>query len=173
MRTKDAPRLAGLGSAGFSLVEFLIYFAILASVAVLLVNLLITTTRDRGAVQARSEVQQNVRYSIIRMTQAIHAATSINGTPGATLSLAMSDASKNPTVFDVSSNILRITEGTSSAQSLTSDAVKVNSLSFTKISNAAPAKDTVQINITIAYKDNGNTQLQFSKNEITTASLKQ
>lgn len=157
----------------FSLVEFIIYFAIFGFISVVLVSMLITTARDRGSVEARSEVQQNLRYALVQMTQAIHRATGINGTPGASLSLVMSDSSKNPTVFDLSSSTLRITEGGGSAQAMTSTNVLVTSLSFTKISNASPAKDTIQISITIKYNDNGNTQLQNQQSETTTAALKQ
>lgn len=158
---------------GLSLVEFLIYFTILAGISVVLVNLLFTSVRGQGAVESRSEVQQNIRYSFTRITQAIYAATGVNGVPGATLSLAMADGAKNPTVFDVSGNILRITEGVSAAQTLTSNKVEITNLTFTKIANPAPAKNSIQINLTIRYKDNGNPQYKFSKNDIVTATLKQ
>lgn len=160
-------------AAAFSLVEFIIYFAILGAVGILLVNLLYATTQSKAGVDARTEVQQNIRYNITRMTQAIHNATGINGTPGADLSLVMSTGAVNPTVFNLSGGYLRITEGVSSAQNLTSDKVNVTGLTFTRVANPSPAVPTVQINITIAYRDNGNPQLVFSQNFITTVSLKQ
>lgn len=157
----------------FSLVELIIYMAVFAFVSVSLVGLIVAVTKDRGHVEARSEVQQNIRYSVTRMTQAIHSATGINGTPGATLSLILAAAAKNPTVFDLSAGVLRITEGVGSAQAITSDKVTVTGLTFTQISNAAPAKTTIQINLTIKYNDGGNTQLLYSQNQLTTVSLKQ
>lgn len=157
----------------FSLVELLIYFAIFGLVSVLLVNLFVTTAKDRGHIESRTEVQQNMRYSMTRIAQAIHSATGINGIPGASLSLILADASKNPTVFDLLSGVLRITEGAGSALAITSGKVTVSALTFTKISNPAPAKPAVQINITIVYNDNGNTQLAYSQNQITTVTLKQ
>lgn len=166
---------------GFSLVELIIYLAIFSGVIVVLMTLLFTTTRGSGDVQTRTEVQQNMRYALSLITQTIHSATAINGTPGATLCLTMADNAKNPTQFDLSGGVLRITEGSGGGacppsgtiNAITSDKVTVSNLTFTKISNPAPAKDTIQVNLTIDYKDQGNPQLKFSQNQVTTVSLKQ
>lgn len=166
---------------GFSLVEFMIYFMIFSAVAILLVNLFVSTARGRGQVQSRAEVQQNLRAAVLSMTQAIHRATGVSGTPGATLCLTMTDTSKNPTQFDLSSTVARIAEGSGGGacppsgtpQALTGDKVEVTGLTFTQIANPAPAKPTIKIDITIKYKDNGNPQLVYSQNLITSVALKQ
>jgi len=168
-------------TTGFSLVEFIIYLAIFSGVVVVLITLLFSTIRGRGDVQTKTEVQQNMRYALSLITQTIHSATAIDGTPGASLCLTMSDNAKNPTEFDVSNGTLRITEGSGggscppsgTATPITSEKVTVTNLTFTKISNPAPAKDTIQVNLTIEYKDQGNPQLKFSQNQVTTVSLKQ
>lgn len=154
---------------GFSLIEFVIYFGILAAVSILVVNLMINAARDKGHIEARTEVQQNLRYGMLRITQAIHQASSVNGTPGATLSLVIGGVNN---VFDLSSGVLRIKVGAAAEEPITSDKVTVTGLTFTKISNASPAKDTIQTSMTISYKDNGNTQLEYSQSQQSTAGLK-
>lgn len=157
---------------GFSLVEFIIYFGIFSFVVVTLITLFMSTVKNSGHVEARAEVQQNLRYVITQITQSVHKATSITVSPSSTLSLGMSDEAKNPTVFDLSDYNLRLKEGSGDATALNSDKVKVTALSFTKISNAYPAKDSVQASITIAYKDNGNLNYQYSQSQTTSAGLR-
>lgn len=163
---------------GLSLVEFLIYFSIFTAIAIVLVNVFLMTTRGRGQVVARSEVQQNLRSGLLRITQAIHNATGVNGSyPSSTLSLIMPTSATNPTVFDVSSGILRITEGTGTAQTLMSSKTEITSITFTKISNAvtipptAAAKVSIQTDISMKYKDNGNPQLKYSQREVRTSAI--
>ncbi|MBI5466118.1 MAG: prepilin-type N-terminal cleavage/methylation domain-containing protein [Candidatus Kerfeldbacteria bacterium] len=171
--TRDDWRLA---IRGFSLLELIIYIAILAVLLMVIVGLASTSSQSSSAEEARAEVQQNLRFSLDTISSAVRRAASINtptaGGSGSALSLAMSDGSKNPTVFDLSSQVLRITEGAGIAQALTNNRVKVTSIGFQHLANASPAKPTIQITLTIAYNDLGRSVYQYSKTEQTTVSLR-
>ena len=162
-------------SKGISLIELLIYLAIFAGIMFVLIQIFIAFTGTRGQTESRVEVQQSQRFAVETMVQAIHRAIGVNDPVGASLSLAMANSTLNPTVFDVSAGILRITEGAGSPANLTSDLTNVSSLTFTKITNATTtgvATTSVKIDFTLEYKNNSKPQLKYSKNVVTTAIIK-
>jgi len=167
-----------IGAKGVSLIELLIYLAIFAGIMFVLIQIFIAFTGSRGQVEARVEVQQSQRFAVETMTQAIHRATGTNNATGAssTLSLIMASSTLNPTVFDTSVGVLRMQEGSATPVNLTSDLTTVTALTFTRITNATTtgqATDTIKIDITVEYKNNNKPQLKYSKNTVTTATIKQ
>lgn len=160
---------------GISLIELLIYLAIFAGIMFVLVQVFIAFTHDRGQIEARVEVQQSQRFAVETMVQAIHRATGVNDPVGASLSLAMASSTLNPTVFDVSAGVLRMSEGAGEPANLTSDLTTVNSLTFTKITNATTtgvATTSIKINFTLDYKNNQKPQFKYGKDVVTTAIIK-
>jgi len=158
---------------GFTLIELLIYLAIFAVISVVTVDLFVTVAKGYSQSEAAGEVQQNLRYSMERISGTIRAATGVNSASGSTLDLAMPNPAQNPTIFDLSSGVLRIKEGSGIAKAITSDKVIVDSLTFTAINNPSPAKATVQVNISMSYNNQGNPDYTFSASNRTTVSLRQ
>ena len=108
---------------GFTLVELLLYIGI-AAVILLVSSLFLTTFLEaRVKNQTISEVEQQGLLAIKAMTQSIRNAESITsptlGGSGSTLTLEFTDSGLDPTVFSLSSGVLYITEGASSAVALT------------------------------------------------------
>lgn len=166
-------------SKGVTLIELLIYLAIFSGMVFALFQVFIAFTHDRGSIEARVEVQQNIRFATETMVQAVHRAIGTNNsttTSSTTLSLVMQDASKNPTIFDVLGNILRIKEGAGSAVNITSDLTNVTNFTVTRITNttttAGTTSDTIKMDLTIEYKNNQKPNLKFSQNIITSAAIK-
>jgi prepilin-type N-terminal cleavage/methylation domain-containing protein len=165
--------LSRRSAKGFTLVELLIYISIFAVFSVVTVDAFTTIAKGNAASGTALEVQQNLRYSMERITQVIHSATAVNSTSASTLSLAMADVALNPTIFSLNSGVLNIQEGADPIQALTTNKVVVDALNFFEISNGSPAKSTVETNLTISYNNQGNTDYQFSASSRTTASLRQ
>jgi hypothetical protein len=106
------------------------------------VSFITDTMLARAKAEARILVQGNARFALERMSQDIREAKGINAgasvfgsNPGA-LSLQMPDASKDPTVFDLSGGLLRVKVGAGSATALTSSKVSVSNLVFTDLSTS-------------------------------------
>lgn len=125
---------------GFTLIELLLYVSITSFVltaVVLFVSMMLETqTKNRTVMEVN---QQGVQVMQI-ISRAIQTAVDVNtpflGTSGTQLSLGMSDSSKNPTIFEVSSGTLWISEG-SNSYALTNSKVSVVNLSFSNRSKTS------------------------------------
>jgi len=160
---------------GFTLIEFLIYIAIVSSILVLMSGFLWNIVFGDIKENAYQEVQQNGRFALTKISQEIKKATGINNPPAGSsansLSLVMADPPLNPTVFDVADGKLRITQGTAGPYELTSDAVIVSNLQFTNLSYLN-TPGTIRIEISIEYLNpSGRMEYQASINLKSTVSL--
>lgn len=146
---------------GFTLIETLIYGLLVSGM--ILVSILFSLSVSEGNQRARAfqEVQQNARMAMERIVQEIRAANNLDAagstfatSPGV-LSLTHDDASKSPTVFSASNNVLRIRQGTGAIIPLTSDLVNVTSLIFTNLSVSNRTKN-IGISMTVEHVNPGN-----------------
>ena len=163
---------------GFTLIEILIYTTIIAVFLVTAINFSLGIIASKAKAKSVREVEQNSRFAIERMSQEIRRAVDINLSdsvfnqhPGV-LSLAMPEDSDNPTVFDLSSDgALRITQGTSTPQILTSDQVEVSNLVFTNLSPNDWSKN-IKINLTVQYKNSQREEFNSSSTVETAIGLR-
>jgi type II secretory pathway pseudopilin PulG len=163
---------------GFTLVEFIIYIAILAPILVLITGFLLLIVLGNIKETAYREVQQNARFALTKITQEIKKANSINSpSPGPpptnsanSLSLTMADGSL--TIFDFFDGKLRITKGSSPiSYDLTSDQVIVSNLKFTNLSYP-DTPGTIRVEMTIDHLNPGNRrEYQASINLTSSVSL--
>jgi Tfp pilus assembly protein PilW len=164
-------------SHGFSLLELLVYMAILAGFLIVIVNLFFIISTSSAKEEARAEVRQNLRFAIeqikadIRFSGAaivINAPTS--GGAGNTLNFTIGGTT---TDFSVASGVLQRTRG-AVTQNITTDkvAVSVANSIFTRIDNVG-AKPTIQIVLTMSYNDNGRPDYKFFESVQTTVSVRQ
>lgn len=162
---------------GFSLLELLIYMAILAGFLVVLVNLFFIISASSGREEARAEVQQNLRFASQQITADIRSATAITepiaGSGGNTLNITIGGAA---TVYSISaSGILQKTRG-AVTENITTDKVSVASPAlapFVFTRDSLGLRPTVQIILEMSYNDNGRADFKFSDKVQTTVSLKQ
>lgn len=141
---------------GFSLIEIIIYVALVSIIAVSFVVFIIDVTTSSQKARVRQEVQQNARFAFQRITREIRAADDVNagssafGTSPGVLSLAADNPTDDPTVFSVNGGVLQITQGANPAQDLTSDRFVVTNLVFTDLSVNNRTKN-IMIELTLEH----------------------
>jgi len=115
----------------FTLMELLIYSGILVVSAGLISSIVFTISRANLKAQVSETLNhQSTRFEEI-FRQKIEIAKGINTISDSELSLEMSDANKNPTVFSFSDNTVYIQEGSGGQYALNdSDQIKVTSSTF-------------------------------------------
>ena len=160
---------------GFTLVELILYLAIASLIVVFASVFIHNLLESKVKNQAILEVEEQGVQTLNLITQTIRNAEDINspakGDSSSELSLAVSDASKSPTVFDVSQETLRIKEGDSSATALTSNRVWVDEIHFRNLSRDG-TPGIVRIELTLSYASEGQTQAyQYSKTFYASAAL--
>lgn len=132
---------------GFSLIELILYVALLAIVVTTMVVFGVNVVLIRSKVRVEQEVIANARLASERINFEIRNASGVNSVGAQSISLANSDATKNPTVISFSAG--RITIGWGSGGNcpttlpcfLTSNKVTVQSLIFADMSSGAAPKD--------------------------------
>jgi len=133
---------------GFTIIEFLIYIAILA-IAIAGMGLILSNIFRVGVrTDVIQEVSHNGRFAMQRIGQAVRESSDIvePATEGNVLELSFEDEDKDPTVFDVSEGKLRIKEGSGNYIELTTSSVIVDRLVFKKVSD-----DSVKVEMNISF----------------------
>ncbi|MEK7630790.1 MAG: prepilin-type N-terminal cleavage/methylation domain-containing protein [Patescibacteria group bacterium] len=148
----------------FTLIEIIIYLAIIGMIAVTLVLFSISVSTSRGKAEVVSEVQSNARFALDIMRQKIRRASGINiaastfNSPQGVLSVVMPNASEN-TVFNLDNGRLRMTVGINPAEFLTSDEIEVTDLRFVNLTDGA--RENIRIFMTFRYKNAGSVEYQY------------
>jgi len=161
---------------GFTLIEFIIYIAIIGGMLTLITGFLWNIVFGNIKEAAFQEVQQNARFALTKITQEIKKAKGINSplhgeSPTNSLSLIMADSNLDPTIFEVIDGKLRIRQGSAQPNELISDQVIVSSLQFTNLSYE-DTPGTIRIELTIDHLDpEGQSYYQASINLNSTVSL--
>lgn len=128
---------------GFTLIEVLIYTAL---VGIILTSVVLSTQvalQIRGKTRAELLLQENVRFAMTRITSIIRTADGIIapediGIPTNILTLDVTETAQDPTTFTLTDGVITITEGTLAPIALTDNAVKITELSFLRL-NGTPA----------------------------------
>src|SRR3990170_5603682 len=101
---------------GFSIVELIMYLAIIGSLVGVVVGMFVSFNRLRVKSESQNELSQNARSAVERLRQEIVKAVSVNspsaGSSDDALNLVMSSSW---TCFQVSGGILQMSEGGSGA----------------------------------------------------------
>ncbi len=162
------------GNKGFSLLELLIYVAILAVLVVIVANTFISLSRGSGQSQARSEVDSALKFAAELIKQDIKNASAIttpaSGGSSSSLTLTRGGAT---IVYDVASGVLRRTVNAGAPQNITGSNITVSSPTFTRVENTntvfSATDISIQIKMTFAYNStspswNYTTSLQSTVN---------
>ncbi len=138
---------------GFTIIEFLVYITILATVVNAMGGVALNVFRVGARTDAIQEVAHNGRFAVQRIGQAVKLASSVilPETGGNSLTLEFEDEDKNPTIFDVSGGVLRIKEGNKGYVDLTTPKVDVGGIEFRKISSSG--LDSVKIEMNISFNN--------------------
>ena len=123
---------------GFTLIELLLYITLASAILFVTSMFAISLLEARVKNQTIATVDQEGNQAMAIITQTLRNATAINsptiGTDSAVLSLNTGVAGKDPTVFDLSSGVIRMTEGANPPVALTSNLVIISNLNFRNLS---------------------------------------
>ncbi len=164
---------------GFTLIETIIYIALIGMVILNFVFFTISIINSRNKSYVQQEVQANARVALDLMAQKIRGATWLNTTtsvfstdPGV-LSLEMIDGLVSPTVFSLNQDdgVLEITEAGSDPVTLTSNEIKITNLIFTNLTGTS-SRSHVRIELTAEYIYDEDVVFRYSQNLQTAVSLR-
>lgn len=164
---------------GFTLLELLVYIAILAIISTFVTSAFFSINQGRARVEAATEVNSNLRFAIEKMSQEIKSASAVSvpATAGATsTSLQLTVGGATLTYCIPDSHIRRQNGGpcTASSDAITGDSVIANSLVFTRLenSNSTLGKTFVTIGVALGLQYNSNTpEWQYSATKQTTVPI--
>lgn len=144
---------------GFTLIEVIIYTAIIGLVLTSIISLTLSFTFVKNKSYAIQEVNNSLRLGLDLMSQKIKSAQDVNlvdsifnSDPG-TLSLAMADADKNPTIINLNQDdgVLQIKEGAFDPVYITGNKIKITNLTFSS-ATASSSKESIVIMLTASYQ---------------------
>ena len=145
---------------GMSLMELIIYLALVAIVLVVVIDLSTNIVYSQAKNSKNSETQQSLNYLMDRITSSIENASAISGTyPGNTLSLTVGGS---PIVYSLSSGVITISEQSQPAENLSSSSVTVSPSDgeqlFDKITNGSAT--TIKVNILLTLSQDSTVKQQ-------------
>jgi len=174
-RSPSFPLVPPRSNRGVTILELLIYIAILSGLMVIISDAFIMLSSGRGQAEARSEVNSALRFSGELIKQDIKNATAISspvlGTASSTLSLTVAGA---PVVYDVLSGAFRRTAN-GVVSTTTGATIVADTPAFTRLENYNPTlgatTTAVQIAITMRYNAS-TTDFLYSDTLRTTATFR-
>jgi putative endonuclease len=167
-------------SAGFTLIETLIYIAIIGIVISSFVGFSVSVSDARGKTYVVQEVQANTREALstvrsaLREATDVHTASSVFGTDPGYLSLAMASSTLDPTNIGLDSDngVLGIKRGTSATTSVTSSEVNITNLVFTNFTSST-TRENIRMELTVEYNNTSTSSIyNYVQTATTTTSLR-
>ncbi|MEK7508080.1 MAG: prepilin-type N-terminal cleavage/methylation domain-containing protein [Patescibacteria group bacterium] len=151
-------------SAGFTIIELLIFSAIFTILMISFISILVTVTAINSRQAGAAEVNQQSQFLLQQIQYYIERASMIELNPDVattTLKLRMAASAEDPTYIYLSGGTLYLKQtDAGAAQPLTSSKVIVSNVSFTKRQNA-PSHDSVSISFVVAFNTQ-NLKQRFS-----------
>jgi len=154
-----------MDNKGFTLIEVLIYIAIIGIVITSFVTFALSIGNSRSQTYVVQEVHANARTALDLISQKIRSADDVvsptEGNSESSLELS------NPNLtFSVSNGVLNI-----GSTAITSDEVNVSSVSFT---NLAPLgeRDNIRVQMTVECRGDGSKEYEYSQSLQTAISIR-
>lgn len=161
---------------GFTLVELLLYVGLSSLLLLTMTLFLSTLLESRVKNQTVAEVEQQGAQIMRAMTQLIRNAESITsptqGNSAAALTLDVLAAANDPTVFDLASGVLQITEGAGSPVALSNTRVTASGLTFQNLSRTGTPGAVRIVFILTHVNPTGRNEYQFQKTFTGSAALR-
>ena len=138
--------------AGFTLIELIVYSALVSILLVTTMRVTLMLFDSRSKTQTVGMMQKQLRFAMDRMSNTIRGATAIAygssefSTDTGQIGLTLSDTALSPTMLSVANGRLQVQEGSAAPQDLTGTGVVVDILRFTDLS-ASSTNGTVKITI--------------------------
>lgn len=169
---------------GFSIIELIIYVAVLSVIAAVFVSSLSQISFGWTRSKVESEVQQNLRFAMENISQSARSASAITfpaaGVSGTSTTMIVNgEAVQYFTATTATSTILQKKVGASAAENITSDIVKVSYLNFKIFENNATTTGnvvkatatTTQFSVKVEYNFD-SAQFSYSQSATSTERIK-
>lgn len=146
---------------GFILAELLVYISVLAVMSILVINFIVTVTKAFGRIKISQAIDDSARNALERMSNEIRFSSSLdvaNSTLGSSpgrIILNTNNRSSGATTtleFSIDNAMLRVREGASAYENLTSSSTEVTNLVFKRIVSTS-TQEAVKIEMTIKAKN--------------------
>lgn len=146
---------------GFTLIEMLIAVSIFTVIAIAFIGILSVVTQVQVQSSSTAAVNQESQFLLQKLQYYIQTASIIDmptSTSPSTLTFDVASSSLDPSYITLASGTVYLQQSSGGAlQALTSNRVKVTSLSFTRKSNP-PGHDAVSVSYTMIYNTSNVTQ---------------
>lgn len=150
-------------SQGFTLIEIILYIAIVSIVVTSLVPFAWNVIGGGIKATTEREIYDNARYISEQIKYQIRNATGINSVSSSQISLVTANSATNPTVIAVSGNNMTMKQGTGSTIYLNSQNATVSAVTFTNYTSADNKTENIQFVFTVnAYYPGGGPRQEFN-----------
>lgn len=159
---------------GFTLIETLLYTALVGIVLGTMVLAMTTLLTAHSKSQAALALEGNVRFALDQVVERIQNASDIvspsGSGPATTITLNMPNPQRNPTTITITNGSILITEGGAVAVALTGSHVEVTELTFERLAGTPPS---VHIHLTAQTRSaQGASRATISTRLETTATVR-
>ena len=161
---------------GFTLIELLIYISILSVITFIVADSFIMLNKGRASVEAKSELNSNLRFAAEKMERDIASASDLVeliNTSYSTSHITFLSGGDTISYLVFSNRIIRRVNG-SSFEYITSDKVNITNLSFVRVENInnffSKRIISVEINISGSYNST-SPDWQYSQSQTVSTSL--
>ncbi len=150
-------RQPAVADRGASLLEFLVYLAVISVVLVAATTFSYQFLAGRAKAAAFQETERNAQLAVarlaaeVRQAGALNAGDSVFGAHPGRLSLTLADPSKSPTVFYVDAGRLLVQQGTGPVLPLTSSKVQVSEFIVDDLSTANGRSRLVRVRLKVDF----------------------
>lgn len=161
---------------GYTLIELLLYVVTISSLVLAIGSFYLVVRETNNRAMVVSTVEQQGHFVMDHVTRTIRNADTItspaSGSSASSITLGISDAAKNPTIINISSNSVEAKEGAATAVKLSDSKVTVTNLTFKNLSYTG-TPGIVQVLLTIEYKsDSDRDNYDYSKTFTSSVSLR-
>ncbi|MFH0951077.1 MAG: type II secretion system protein [bacterium] len=158
---------------GFSLMETLIYIAILSLIIGGLFSFSLTIATNRNKAYAAQEVQSNIRSLITAINADMRTADDVvSPTAGNGQASLVLDMGTNPDVtYSVTDGVFYRTEGVGDAIAVSTAGVLIESVVFKNLATAND-RDNIELTAIVSYSGSDSQDFRYSQNLQTAFSLK-
>lgn len=145
---------------GLTLIEVIIYVAILGMVSTTLLTMSINMMSLKSKGVAQQELASSLRYISQKINYEIRNAKAIATTTASSISLTVADGSRSPTVFDLNNGNIRMGAGsggecpTTSPCVLNSNLINISQFAVTNLSSGDSKTQNIKYTISGNYINN-------------------
>jgi len=165
-----------MNKQGFTLIELILYIALVGIISLVLIYFLGDLLESRVKNQTIMEVEQQGQLIAQRILQVGRGASYITvpatSTSGSVLNLVVASTTLNPTIFAQSGEMVTVKEGSLATSTLNNEKVIISNLLFTNLSRTG-TRGNFRFSFTVyASGTPGRYEYEYSKNFIGSVSLR-